>query len=100
MTKIMVNTDLIDKNLITQAKTAKNYISKTKSSAQRVGFPNDEYSWSNITSQIADCENALSKYINWINEVNNDYKKSINNFSERLDKIKIEKLDFNSLDVK
>ena len=97
MTKIMVDTDKIDKSLLSQVQNAKTNISNTKQNAEGVNFPNNEYNWSDITSKIGDCEEELIKYINWITEVNNNYKNNINDFKENLEKIKIEKLNFENI---
>lgn len=100
MTKIMVDTEKIGKDLINDVKKTKSYITYAKQTAQKVNFPNDEYDWSNITSHISDCEDELNKYINWMNELNKNYKSNINEFIDKLDKIQVDKLEFNNLNVK
>ena len=100
MAKVVVDTEMIDNDLIPQAKTARQDIAITKKNAQRVNIPNNDFNWSEIISEISDCEDQTKKYINWISNENTKYKNTINTTTDKLNEIEIEELKFIEMTVK
>ena len=97
MSKLLIDTDKIDNDLLSQARNSKSHIQTTRNNAQRVNMPNDDYNWSRVTSQIEDCVDETEKYINWIKEVNRKYKDGIINSTDLINKVNTTELQFDEL---
>lgn len=89
MSKIIIDCDKID-NLLTPI--TKNQLSQLRSAAtaaSRVNFPNDEFNWGKIVTDINDSIDDIKSYYEWIADVVEKMKTNITNFEEELDNISI-----------
>lgn len=98
MGKVVVDTDVISRDLIPASNTNLNYIRNAFNNANAVGT--SEYNWGNIKSRIEDCVEAASKYSEWINSINTSYNSCCTSNLEELGKIEINEVKRSVFTVK
>ena len=100
MPKVKIDTDKISKDLLPAAKTSYSEINTTKSYANNVYIPYGEYNWSNVSGQIRDCADRVSKYYDWVNSLNKRFVTNINRNLEEIQMIQVEAIQKSDIIVK
>jgi hypothetical protein len=99
MSKITIDTDKINKDLIPIAKTQQSNISNALIYSKKVNYPNGEFNWSDVSSKIDDCVSKSNKYLQWIEEQSRKFSNNINNIIEDVSLIDIEEVKKNNISV-
>lgn len=100
MTKIKIDTQKVSNLLLPAAANEKQKIESAKNLASRVSMPGGENYWGDVISKLSDCDEKISKYINWLNDLNSEILNDISNNVESINSVKIEKVNVSNIFVK
>jgi hypothetical protein len=99
MSKITIDIDKINKDLIPNAKTQKSNVLNALIYAKKVNFPNGDFNWGDISSKLDDCVSNSDKYLQWIEGQSRKFSNNINNIIEDVSLIDIEEVKKNNIIV-
>ena len=98
MGKIVVDSDIIDKDLIPLSNTNFNNINNAYNIAGAIST--SEFNWASIKSRLEDCANTSRKYKEWIISINNTYKTCFTSNTEEIENINITEVKRSMFTVK
>lgn len=101
MSKVNIDTDKINSQLVTLAGDAYTEIKNAYAYASNVKFPNDEYSWrNNIFSKIQNFLSDTEKYKNWAAGLSETFSNNLNNNLEDISLIVVDEVTATNSAVK